>query len=154
MFGSRRFALPAMFLLVLCLILVLSCSAPSPAPAPKPAPAPTPAPAPAPPAPAASGELKFEFVSVTPEVKKGGELVVVGKTLPGTVCTIAMTFANGQASNLVFPEPTNKQTADASGKVEWKGTVARVIIGVTKLDVTAIKDGKTVTASTTFKIIE
>jgi len=142
---------------ILSMLLLVACAAPAPTTTPSSAPKPvsTPAASPSPmTAPPTTGELKFEFVSVTPKVKKGGELVVVGKTAPGAECTIVMTFANGQVSNLVFPPPANKQTADATGKVEWKGTVARVIIGETKLDVTAVKDGKTVTASTTYQIIE
>jgi len=146
---------------ILGMLLLVACTAPATTPAPSPVPSPkptsTPVASPSPttvPAPPATGELKFEFVSVTRQIKKGDELTVVGKTSPGTECTIVMTFANGQVSNLVFPPPANKQVADANGRVEWKGTVARVIIGETKLDVTAVKDGKTVTASTTYQIIE
>ncbi|MEW6142320.1 MAG: hypothetical protein AB1597_04080 [Chloroflexota bacterium] len=158
MFWSKKVVIMfASLSLILSILLLAACAAPAAAPAsaPTPAPKPTPATAPAPTSTtAATGELKFEFVSVTPKVKKGGEIVVIGKTSPGAECTIVMTFANGQVSKLVFPEPMDKQVADADGKVEWRSVVPRVIIGTTKLDVTAVKDGKKATASTTYEIIE
>jgi len=115
-------------------------------------PVPTPTAAPGP-AAGITGDVAFQFVSVTDPANPGGLVEVVAKTVPGTTCSLAMTYSSGVGSSIVFPQP--QQVADASGNVAWKGTLdpVRVTKGKTTLTITLkAPDGKTGKAVTYFEI--
>jgi hypothetical protein len=143
-------------IMVLSLVLAMACGgapapAPSPSPAPKPAASPTPAPAAAPsPAPAGGGAFPLDVTPVLDGHAQGPTKVTV-TTVPGAVCTIKVV---NPKTGTVSAYPTEKtKTADASGKVVWEWTIPRQVAkGDGTIEVTATKDGQTVTKTVVYRI--
>ncbi|GEM_PF-2965798 len=143
-------------IMILSFVLASACggaAAPtaSPSPAPKPAASPTPAPA-ASPAPAAPSGGAFPL-DVTPVLdgQANAPTQVTVTTVPGAVCTIKVT---NPKTGTVSAYPTEKtKTADASGKVVWEWKIPRQVAkGDGTIEVTATKDGQTVTKTVVYRI--
>jgi len=123
-----------------------------PAPSPTPTPATTPAPSPSP-SPAPASGIKFEFTSVTKSAGPGGAVQVVAQTEPNAECTIEFFYADGAKSTLVFPAPSDKKKADATGKVQFDGAMFRhVKVGAATLQVTVKSGDKTGVFKTTMEV--
>jgi len=139
-------------IMVLSLVLATACGGGAAAPAsPAPKPASTPAPATSPaPAPAGGGALPLEVTPILDGHAQGIASTTV-TTAPGAVCTIKVT---NPKTGTVSSRPVEKtKTADASGKVVWEWDIPRQVAkGDGTLEVTAEKDGKTVTKTVVYRI--
>jgi hypothetical protein len=148
----------ALLVIIIMLGAVMACSSatPTPAPAPKPAPTPTPAPAPAPaptPASAPATGIKFEFTSVTKSAGPNAPVQVIAQTEANAECSIEFFYSNGNKSSLVFPSPNNVKKADATGKIQFDGTMYRqVTTGPATIQVTVNSGGKTGVFKTTMEV--
>jgi len=104
------------------------------------------------PAPTGAAGIKFEFVSVTPKAGPLDPVTVIAQTEPNAECEISTFYPSGSVAT-IFKNAPPKQTADATGKVQWNGAMyTQVAVGKGKIVVKVTSGGKMAEFTTTWEI--